>query len=406
MHARDLRFPGDVVWITPQYPWPGDEVAGSFHRTAVRALSALRIPVRVISPVPAAPWPLPLLKRRWEGYAAIPSWYRDADVRVDRPRFLAVPSLPKWSRPEAAIASAVRRVLLQPDKVALVHSHYAFPVAVAGRIVADRLGRPHVVTVHGDDINTWPATHRSQLAGVVEALRSADALIAVSHALAERTEALCGRRPEVLPIGIDIRGFTAGLPDRLRAREVLGIETERFVALYVGYLTRAKGALRFVDAVLLADDAVTCLVVGSGPGLGYRADHAGGRVRYLGVRPSSEVALLMRAADVVVLPSDAEGLPTVLVEAGAVGTFAIASAVGGIPELIGNGRGLLLEDVSPESLAAALQSTAANLGRTAGCAAALRAHVRAHHDVRDNAVRLAELYEHVLLTASQPSACR
>jgi teichuronic acid biosynthesis glycosyltransferase TuaC len=396
MESSDPRFPGDILWITAGYPWPGDEIQGSFHRTAVRALAALGIPVRVTSPVPAAPWPLPLLKQRWARYAATPTSYQDTDVRIDRPRYLAVPSLPKWSRPEAAIAGAVWRALRPPEQVALVHSHFAFPVAVAGRIVADRLGRPHVVTVHGSDINTWPATHRSQLPGVVDALRSADALIAVSGALAERTEALCGRRPEVIPTGIDIGGFTAGLPDRVRAREMLGIETQRFVALFVGSLTRQKGAIRLADAVALADDAVTCLMVGEGPGFGYRADETRGRVRYLGVKSSSEVALLMRAADVLVLPSEAEGLGTVLVEAGAVGTFVIASAVGGIPEVIGNGRGLLLEDLSPASLAFALESTAADPSGPTGCVAALRAHVEAHYDVRNNAAHLAGLYERVL----------
>jgi teichuronic acid biosynthesis glycosyltransferase TuaC len=396
MSDRDFRFPGKVIWITLGYPWPGDEVQGSFHRTAVRALASLGIRIRVISPVPASPWPLPFLKRRWERYAATPSSYRDADIQVDRPRFLALPSLPKWSRPEAAMASAVGRALRQSEQVALVHSHFAFPVAVAGRMVADRLARPHVVTVHGGDINDWPATHRSQLPGVVDALRSADALIAVSNALAERTEALCGRRPEVIPIGIDIRGFTADLPDRLRARKMLGIETQRFVALFVGHLSREKGAVRLVDGVLLADDVITCIMVGDGPGLGYRTDDAGGRVRYLGVRRSSEVALLMRAADVVVLPSDSEGLPTVLVEAGAVGTFVIASRVGGIPELIGNGRGLLLDDLSPASLAFALESTAADPGGTAACVAALRAHVGEHYDAHKNAAHQADLYERVL----------
>lgn len=401
MSDRDFRFPGNVVWITLGYPWPGDEVQGSFHRTAVRALASLGIRVHVISPVPAAPWPLPLLKRRWARYAATPFSYRDADMQIDRPRYLAFPSLPKWSRPEAAIASAVLRALGPAEQLALVHSHFAFPVAPAGRIVADRLGRPHVVTVHGGDINTWPSTHGSQLAGVVDALRSADALIAVSSALAERTEALCGRRPEVIPIGIDIGGFTAGLPDRLRAREMLGLELQRFIALFVGYLTRQKGAVRLADAVVLADDAVICLMVGEGPAFGYRADHAGGRVRYLGVRSSSSVALLMRAADAVVLPSDGEGLPTVLVEAGAAATFVIASPVGGIPELIGNGRGLLLEDLSPASIASALESTAGDPDSTAGCVAALRAHVGEHYDAHKNAARQADLYERVLSRGSR-----
>ena len=277
-----------------------------------------------------------------------------------------------------------------------MHSHFAFPIAPAGKIVADRLGVPHVVTVHGSDINTWPASHRHQLAAVVETLRSADALIAVSAALAERTKALCGRRPEVIYAGINIRVFTAGLPDRAEARRILGLESDRFFALFVGDLIRQKGAFRLADAVLLAGDAVSCLIAGEGPGLGYRADVAGGRIRYLGVKSSPDVALLMRAADALVLPSESEGLGQVLVEAGAVGTFAIASPIGGIPEVIGDGRGLLLEDLSPASIASALEATAARPGDTAGSVAALQEYVGAHFDADKNSCRLVAVYERVL----------
>lgn len=396
MGRRVWQEHGEVLWITGGYPWSGDGVQGSFHRTAVRALTDLGIPVRVISPVPAAPWPLPLLKRRWAAYASTPLSYWDANVRIDRPRFVAVPSLPTWSGPEVQMARAVGRTLKLSGQVALVHSHYAFPVAPAGRILAAQLGRPHIVTVHGSDINTWPATHRTQLPTVLKTLRSADAVVAVSNALAQRTEELCGRRPDVIPIGIDIENFSGHLPDRSIARQILGLDADSFTALFVGHLSEEKGAVRLADAISLTSGAMRCLIVGDGPTLGYRANDPGQRIRYLGVKSSSDVALLMRAADAVVLPSNSEGLPTVLVEAGAVGTLVIASSVGGIPELIGNSRGLLLEDLSPMSLARALVSAAADTVGTARYAAALRAHVIEHYDVRDTAVRQAALYERVL----------
>ncbi len=78
---------------------------------------------------------------------------------------------------------------------------------------------------------------------------------------------------------------------------------------------------------------------------------ATGCLVYLGARPHDEVAGYMSAADVLVLPSHREGLPTVLVEAGSLGLPVIASAVGGIPALLGEDRGAILPAVTSEAIA-------------------------------------------------------
>ena len=369
---------------------------GLFHQTAVRALTSLGVHVQLTSPVPRAPWPLRRWGPRWAQYAATPHSYHDGAVPVTRPRYVAIPSRPSWSRPEIAFARAALGSVRSPETVSIIHSHFAFPSAVAGRLVAARLGRPHVVTVHGSDVNTWPSTHSAQLPQVIEALRSADALIAVSSALADRTEALCGRRPDVLPIGIDVQRFSSGLPPRAIARDRLGIAQDDFVVLFVGDLIPSKGARRLVDAIQGVGVPMLCLLVGSGPDAGYRANEPGRRAQYLGVKSNLEVGLFMRAADAVVLPSESEGLPAVLVEAGAVGTFVVASAVGGIPELIGNGRGLILPDTSSSAISAALEEVANDPERRSSSEQALQAHVRERYDARNCAMRLIDLYSRVL----------
>src|SRR5262249_42108031 len=70
---------------------------------------------------------------------------------------------------------------------------------------------------------------------------------------------------------------------------------------------------------------------------------ASGTAIPLGVLQNSEVPALMRAADLVILPSHREGMPTVLIEAGAARVPVLATRVGGIPELLGDDRGELFD---------------------------------------------------------------
>jgi teichuronic acid biosynthesis glycosyltransferase TuaC len=100
----------------------------------------------------------------------------------------------------------------------------------------------------------------------------------------------------------------------------------------------------------------------------------------------------MSAADVLVLPSYSEGLPTVLVEAGSLRLPVIASSVGGIPELLGGDRGTMLDEISAGSIAAALRGFADHRPEAGRAAERLRDLVLDDYDVDRNAARLAECY--------------
>jgi teichuronic acid biosynthesis glycosyltransferase TuaC len=219
-------------------------------------------------------------------------------------------------------------------------------------------------------------------------------VIAVSAALAIRVAEVTGVEPWVLPIGCDhVALEQAALPHE-EARQRLGIADDQVVVLYVGTLKPEKGVPELADAVRRLGDPFLTLIVGEGPAFGHGADgHAGARVRYLGTHPHDEVPGLMSAADVLVLPSHREGLPTVLVEAGSLGLPVIASPVGGIPELLADERGRILEGASSEEIAAALTGFLADRPEAARRAARLREHVRSEYDVDRNAARLLARYE-------------
>ena len=113
---------------------------------------------------------------------------------------------------------------------------------------------------------------------------------------------------------------------------------------------------------------------------------------YAGSQPHDEVIRYMSAADVLVLPSYGEGLPTVLVEAGSLGLPVIASSVGGIPEILGDGRGTILPEVSAGAVRDALAAFAAAPDTARAQGERLREHVYRDYDVDVNAGRLVEHY--------------
>jgi glycosyltransferase involved in cell wall biosynthesis len=142
------------------------------------------------------------------------------------------------------------------------------------------------------------------------------------------------------------------LPDRDAARGALGLDGVTLAA--AGRLTRQK-ALADAFAAVARVDGVSLVVAGDGPERGAlerRAAELGldGRVRFVGPLARTEVLTLFRAADAALLSSAWENLPHSVVEALAVGTPVVATAVGGVPEVVRDGENGLL--VAPGDVAA------------------------------------------------------
>ena len=383
----------DALWIVPAYPWEGQPVAGIFYRTQARALVRGGLDLTVASPTPAAPWPLPLLRPRWRLHATAPRAAIDEGVSVVRPRYPAVPGEPSWARPDRLIAATLWRARSSWSGAKLVHGHSAITGLAADRL-ARRARLPLVLSFHGGDINVWPDRNPDRLDDLRAAIRHASLVTAVSAELVARIETLTGVTALLLPLGSDHRSFAALRVPREDARRALDLRDDRIVVLFVGNLLAAKGVPELVASLVAAGDRFVGVFVGDGPLMGSGTESPGGSgsLSYRGALPHDEVARYMSAADVLVLPSHTEGLPTVLVEAGSLGLPVIASRVGGIPALLGDDRGTILPDVSAEAIGQALAAFEANREAAREAAIRLRDHVLANHDVDTNAGILLERY--------------
>jgi glycosyltransferase involved in cell wall biosynthesis len=393
--------------------------AGSFVHGLARALARRGHGIEVVCPEPAEP----------PDWAAGSAWLEG--VRV----FAAAYARPRWAQRLFFGAGAPDNLQRQPWLVALaplaiaalarqvrrretcwdaVVSHWLVPSALAACAPGHRSRENprHLAIAHSGDVHLLRRLPGGRaLAGLLA--RRVDVLGAVTGQLREELADLVGDAgpgPVVAaPMGIDLGSLR---PPRSREdiRLDLGLAGD-FAVLSLGRLVPIKGTDVLIEAMSGSTEAVL-LVAGDGPErarLEPAARDRRVRARFLGAVETRRRAELLAAADAFALPSRVlpdgrhEGLPVALLEAMAAGLPVVATATGGIPEVVEDGvSGLLVPPDDPGALRGALERLASSPGlcRSLGDAA------RPIGEARDWDA-LAPLYERLLgPAAARPATAR
>lgn len=297
---------------------------------------------------------------------------------------------------DARAVLQLRRALAGGD---LVHAHglRAGLVAAAARRAAG-LGRvPLVLTLHNALLEDGGRMHGLLRRVEATTIRSADLVLAVSGDLAANARQAGARDVRVAPVMAPPRPRATRTRDEVRAE--LGLAEGRPLVVAIARLHPQKGYDVLLDALARwdVDGPVPLLAIaGDGP----LHDELAARISaerlpavLLGRR--DDVADLLGAADVCVLPSRWEGSPLTAQEALRAGTPLVATRAGGLPELVGDGA-LLVPVGDPDALATALIDVLTDPVRTRQLVEAGTARAASWPDEATAARRLVAVYRELL----------
>jgi teichuronic acid biosynthesis glycosyltransferase TuaC len=299
----------------------------------------------------------------------------------------------------------LRKLLAQGGTFDLIHAHTIMPDGFGAVLLGREFNLPVVCTVHGSDITVYPQENRAVAWATTWALRRVARLITVSEDLKRKVIAMVGPRDVLVAHnGADPAIFKPA--SKRDARLALGLPADKKILCNIGYLRADNGPEFLLKAFARLElrDTLLCLV-GDGP----LREAVISQAQRLGIsdfcifakaQPHERIPLWLAAADGLVLCSLAAGLPTILPEAMLCRVPVIATAVGGIPEIVRAGKtGLLVPCKDSEALAHAMSDLLSN----SRCAAEMadRAYVFAIDALtwNANARKTIAVYESVLRTS-------
>jgi glycosyltransferase involved in cell wall biosynthesis len=295
-----------------------------------------------------------------------------------------IPEMSREISPKDAITVWKLFRLFLRERPDIVHTHTAKAGSV-GRVAGffyrwltpgTLIGRPRrckfVHTYHGHVFHSYYGRGRTRMFLAIERLLArlvTDKLIVVSAQQGAEigNDFRVGRQGQitVIPLGLDLGLFADHASRRMQFRQELGIDSDVVLVGIVGRLTEIKNHRMFLNSVarLKGQAGMRFVVIGDGslrPALEQQARSLGleSDVIFTGGRRDPEY--FYPALDIVALTSLNEGTPLTLIEAMANARPVVATAVGGVVDLLADGRGISVPSGDEEAFAAALRRLAAD----------------------------------------------
>jgi teichuronic acid biosynthesis glycosyltransferase TuaC len=378
---RKLR----IAVVTPVFPTSAEKYRGNYNYNIVLSMQR-HAEIEVFCPLGVVP-KLKFLHPRTLRYNQVDANYSPGGVRV---KYLPYRSVPVLSRPLNGFSTALKLLPhvkdFRPD---VILAYWIYPEGFGALLTAQELKVPFIIGALGSDLRQMSDPLSNYLSR--HTLAKADHIITVSDEMRRQVIHLDNDPTKVTSVrnGCDREIFQP--QDRNAARNAVGILPDAELALFVGWLATPKGLgelLKVMRELLPARPKLMLACIGEGTLAAHvrqlESEHPD-RIRLLGPQTSAEVARWLAASTFLVLPSYSEGCPNVVVEALSCGRPVVATDVGGIPELVKDGCGIL---IPPQNEPALKEAILRVLSQDWDPESIARITRRSWHDVADDTFRI------------------
>jgi teichuronic acid biosynthesis glycosyltransferase TuaC len=358
-----------VLVISHMYPSAPNKAYGIFIHKQVQALIDQGCALKVISPVPYAPWPLPILRKKWKAYSAVPHQDFIDGVEVYYPRYPEFPRSYLLEHSGFLMYRGIRKLVrkLHRDfRFELIQAHVALPDGHAALLLKDEYHLPTVVTIHGQDFQSTIHQGEKCQDRLFQVLKRTDRIITVSSKLKNMVkDEPFFSKITVINNGIDLKDCKPVRVENLKPVKPESKLTEELKIVSVSNLKKTKGLdlnLQALSRLLPKYPQLKYYIVGDGEERqsleSLVADLGlGKQVVFLGKLAHPEALRQIAQGDIFCLPSWQEGFGVVYLEAMAQGVPVIGVRGEGIEDVIIHGQnGLLVRPQNVEDLVQALDS--------------------------------------------------
>lgn len=351
-----------VLVISHMYPSTFNESSGIFVHKQMKSLIEQGCDIKVICPVPWAPFPINKFSGKWKRYSQIPRNNHVENIKVYYPRYIEFPKGYFFDKSGYMMYKGIKKLALklhQKYKFDLIHSHVAFPDGFSGMLLNENIKLPHIVTVHGQDFQNTIYRNEKCRQNLFKVMNKVDRVIAVSNKLKNivKGEEFIDKL-EVVNNGIDIQECTVNNDIKVKKPK------NSILILSVSNLYKPKGIDLNIKAIAkLVKKYPNILYYIIGDGVERKNlerlvcdNNLSDNVVFLGRLNHDKVMSYMSICDIFSLPSWKEGFGVVYIEAMAHAKPVIGVRGEGMEDaIINKENGLLVEPKDIDSLVEALQ---------------------------------------------------